>query len=113
MVTSRSNDASWRASALIFSGRANPEWTLSDANVERLIALWSSLAIDVASAPISALGYRGCALSDGTRRWRAFDGAATLSDGAQVETRRDAERAFERAILATAPRGTLPDAVSF
>jgi hypothetical protein len=114
MGTSNSSSASWRASALLYSGRPNPEWALTDGDAERLVALWSALLpARAAAAPESGLGYRGCVLRDGVRRWQAFDGVAILASAASVETRADANRVFELAILVTAPRGTIPESVLF
>ena len=113
MVTSSFNDAKWRASALLYSGRPNPEWPVLDADAERLAALWSALP---AAAPRNVeprLGYSGCTIFDGARRWHAFEGTAILTSGSNTEARADTNRAFERAILATAPSGTIPDSVRF
>jgi hypothetical protein len=98
---------------LLYSGRPNPEWALTDADAEHLVALWSALLPALANAPEPGLGYRGCVLRDGVRRWQAFDGVAILTSPASVETRADANRVFELAIFATAPRGTIPDSVLF
>jgi hypothetical protein len=113
MVTSRSNNGGWRASALLFSGRANPEWPVSDSDAARLTSIWSTLARVPASTLASRLGYFGCVLSNPTRRWHAFGGIAMMSSASDTETRNDSRRDFERAILATAPAGTIPDAIAF
>jgi hypothetical protein len=113
MATSSSSDALWRASALIFSGRANPQWAISDASAAQLVPVWSALPATHARATAPGLGYSGCVLLDGERRWHAFDGIAILTSAGRVEIRADANRAFEFAILATAPPGTIPDSVRF
>ena len=113
MATSSSYSASWLASALLYSGRPNPEWALTDADAEYLVALWSALLPALANAPEPGLGYRGCVLRGGGRRWHAFDGVAILTSAASVEMRADANRVFELAILASAPHGTIPESVLF
>jgi hypothetical protein len=106
----------WRAGALVYSGRPDP----NAQQVDGLMALWNRMAAASAwNEPPSRLGYRGCWLAapDG-RRWMAFDGAVACYAPRQrpggpserhpgpIEVRRDAGRAFERALLATAPAGT-------
>lgn len=113
MATSSSSEPRWRASALLYSGRPNPEWTVASDDAERIEALWFTLQPAYAHAPAPGLGYRGCVLRDGARRWLAFDGIAILTSAAIVEARADASRVFELSILATAPQGTIPDSVLF
>jgi len=111
---------SWRAGALVYSGRPDPTWAVDEGRANELLGLWHQLArgsewLD----PPARLGYRGCWLerSDGAR-WEARDGSvAQFGSGRQTresrpappgsrapdEVRRDAARAFERAVLASAP----------
>ena len=58
------------------------------------------------------VGYRGCWLRapDGTS-WVAANGLAAERAAGHDEVREDGERAFENAILATAPEGVLPPGV--
>lgn len=107
--------ADWTAGAMIFSGRPDPEWPLPADAVETLLALWQELKPrGRVPAPRAVLGYRGCWIRDPHGVcWRAFDGVVVREAprrGAS-ETRRDEKRAFERAVLATAPAGTLPPGV--
>jgi hypothetical protein len=107
--------APWRAGALLYSGRPDPTWIVPAQQVAALIAYWDELPPSRTwSEPPSRLGYRGCWLEapDG-RRWTGHDGLAVLfpprsrSARAQpTEARRDEQRTFERAVLATAPAGT-------
>jgi hypothetical protein len=111
MATSRSPDdpARWTAGVSIFSGRPDPEWLVSDAAADSLIALWQSLAPYRGAVPSPpALGYRGCFLTDGRRAWRAFGGVVTLRADGTSETRADQDRAFEKRLLGSAPDGLLP-----
>jgi len=111
MGTSRSNN--WRACALVFSGRPSPTWSLTGTDAQRLIGLWNALPATHDAAPDAPrLGYAGCMLEDGAgTEWRARDGVAVSTSGTSTETRADAGRKFERAILATAPNDVLPPAV--
>lgn len=86
---------------------------MTDADAERLIAVWSALQTMRPQTSGAGLGYRGCTISEGARRWHAFEGIAIMTSGAAAEIRADTSRVFERAILATAPAGTIPEAVRF
>ena len=108
MDTSRSAD--WLAQALAFSGRQDPTWVVPGSTVHKLLDLWASLPSrpDPGPGP-PPLGYRGCLLRapDG-RTWRSYGGTVTLSEANLEQVRDDADRRFERLLLATAPPGTLP-----
>jgi hypothetical protein len=108
MGTSGSSEA-WSATASIYSGRPDPEWTVPLDVAGRLASAWERLS-DVTRQPEPPrLGYRGCTLSapDG-RRWHAYGGVVVLSADALRQAREDVDRAFEKALLATAPAGALP-----
>ncbi|MGI9022691.1 MAG: hypothetical protein ACR2HV_05575 [Acidimicrobiales bacterium] len=108
MATSKSPD--WASEALVFSGRPNPTWGVPEPAARRLLSEWDGLATRPptrSAAP--ALGYRGCVLRGaGGREWRAFGGAVDLVGPDEVEGRADPGRAWERALLSTAPAGALP-----
>lgn len=107
MGTSRSGDPEgWAAGASVFSGRPDPRWSVSPELGERLAGLWDGLPAWTGQRPAPPpLGYRGCRLEapDG-RGWTAF-GQLVEKEG---EARRDAAQDFERALIASAPPGTLP-----
>lgn len=97
--------------ALVFSGRPDPEWRVPALAVRQLRTVWSTLAAGAAALPaVPPLGYRGvvmrCRSGDA---WHASHGvvAHTPSSGA-AEYRADPERTFERLLLSTAPAGVLP-----
>src|SRR5262245_21749479 len=103
MATSRSS--SWTAEARVFSGRPDPSWPVPDALADDLTALWVTLEPWQGPPPEAPqLGYRGVHLTDSVL-YEAYGGCVTCAGDA----RRDEERAFERAILASAPPGVLPD----
>ena len=75
-----------------------------------LYALWWVLGPWSGAPPAAPpLGYRGYVLHapDG-REWVAFGGAVTLTTSEGVDVRSDAERAFERRVLDSAPPNLLP-----
>jgi len=110
----------WQAGAWVYSGRPDPRWTVHAPEVVELTAVWNELpTLAEWNEPMPRLGYRGCWLeSPDGGRWIAHDRAiafyapradATPSHARRsgpTEVRRDDERAFERALLATAPAGT-------
>ena len=111
MDTSSSTDQpEWTAHARVYSGRPDPTWKVPAQTGEAVASSWVALpAWDGPPPPTPLLGYRGIALRapDG-RTWTAF-GRVVSHDGA---AREDAERAIERALIASAPPGLLPDFVS-
>ena len=110
MATSKSPEK-WTAGARIYSGRRDPTWEISQKVANKLVGLWDALPRSAkADTSTSRLGYRGVFLrGPGGREWQAFSAIASLKTGAGVEVRTDAERKFERTLLASAPSGLLPD----
>jgi hypothetical protein len=113
MVTSRSTEKrAWTAGVRIYSGRPDPVWDVSNVVAKKLVKIWDALVLadkKVQPAP-GHLGYRGCFLRDaGTREWDAFGGVVSLESAAGVEFRSDPVRQFETALIASAPKGRLPE----
>ena len=107
MATSKSPEHDWTVSVEVFSGRPNPSWSIEASVGRRLEREWTSLPrwTGRQSTP-PPLGYRGSRLAapDG-RVWLAFDGVVRFDD----EVRKDTGRSFERTIIDSAPKGTLPE----
>lgn len=110
MATSRSVERTvGRVKVLLYSGRPDPEWSVTAGEAAALLALWARLRADrVAKVPAPALGYRGCIVRMEPGDWQAFAGAVTHRAAQLEETRADPTRSFERATLATAPAGLVP-----
>jgi hypothetical protein len=111
MATSRStSESGWTAGAFVFSGRPDPTWPIPNEVAEELVAIWETLVPSDGAVPAPpALGYRGCTVRDPAgRTWTAFRELVTVSTHSGSEKRRDDDRRFERAVLASAPAGTLP-----
>jgi len=104
---SKSNDAAGAtATALLYSGRPDPTWRLSERQLRQLVQIWDALrpsSVPPLRAP--PLGYRGCVVRSKTRRhWTAYGGVvAYASANLPVELRVDDARQFESTVLATAP----------
>jgi len=87
-------------------------WDLRDAVARKLITIWDSLPMaDKKVEPaVGHLGYRGCILRDAAKReWEAFGGLVSLRTKSGVEVRADPVREFEKALIASAPKGRLPE----
>jgi len=111
MSGSPSRTQAWAAGAHLYSGRPDPTWPLSLVQAEKLIRIWEGLE-PIGEAPLAAtrIGYRGCFASDGTGRvWLVRDGVAIQTAPGSSTVRKDTAREFERAILASAPPGLLPE----
>jgi hypothetical protein len=103
----------WSAGARLYSGRVDPSWSVPAGQARALLATLQTLpASDRTQPRRRGLGYRGCWLRapDGSS-WIAADGLVAERSGAASAVRCDDQRAFERAVLATAPAGLLPDHV--
>jgi hypothetical protein len=101
-------------SALVYSGRPDPVWTITERQRAALVKWWDRL-VPTEARPRAAppLGYKGVSMVCASgMRWFAYGGVAVLTDAQGADDRRaDPARSFERALIATAPRGTVPFAL--
>ena len=100
-----------RASALLYSGRPDPEWSVDDEQLELLEHIWNELPSSRSAAPAAPpLGYRGLTLAcSSEKHWLAYGGVVTFKHGTRrPQHRRDEPRRFERALAGTAPPDVLP-----
>jgi hypothetical protein len=96
----------WTAGARLYSGREDPTWQVSEREAESILTRWNRLAPASCPPPEPPpLGYGGCWLRapDGREWWAGDEVMATEGDA-----RTDTRRKVERALLATAPAGTVP-----
>jgi hypothetical protein len=106
-------DEEWSAGARLYAGRVDPSWRVPADRARALLVLWASLPPSARSHPAGAgVGYRGCWLRapDGSS-WVVTGGLAAERSRSSTAVRRDEQRAFERALLETAPAGLLPAAL--
>lgn len=107
-----SSPEDWQASALVFSGRANPGWRIPPDAAARLVRLWDGLPPERPAPVPPVLGYAGVRLlSPGGQEWTAAQGRVVLREAGRETHRADPERTFERALLASAPAGAVPPAL--
>jgi len=116
MGTSRSGEKHdvWVAGAFVYSGRPNPTWSISKRVAKRLQELWESLPAfaEKRETQLGGLGYRGSFVREpGHREWMAFNGVVSLTTPAGVDVRKDPAREFEKTLLSSAPKGSLPEGV--
>ena len=87
-------------------------WDVRDGVAKKLVEVWDSLPVVDENAEPEAghLGYRGCFLRDAAKReWQAFGGVVSLRSKSLVEVRSDPVRKFEKSLIASAPKGVLPE----
>ena len=86
----------------VYSGRPNPEWSLSTTDDQRFADLLSKAPAARSSELASPLGYRGFIVMDrsGTTT-RVLDGVIEVSDDQGVVYRTDPDRELERWLLGT------------
>jgi hypothetical protein len=104
----------YTAGVLVFSGRPNPEWKLSEEKFTTILSLFDSLeSITGSFQSESILGYSGCYVksSDGALQFNVYNGKAELTFGANKRLKADKERTLEKEIIGTAPGGTIPKGV--
>jgi hypothetical protein len=89
---------------MLYSGRPDPEWEVGAHLAER----WNDLPPLTGDPPAPPpLGYRGVTLTGPQgERYEAYGGAVVRD---RRERRADPGRAFERAVLDSAPPGLLPE----
>lgn len=100
-----------RATALVYSGRPDPEWTVDNEKLETLEHIWNELPPSTSASPAAPpLGYRGLTLvCSSDKCWLAYGGIVTFKHGTRSpQHRRDEGRRFERALAKTAPPDVLP-----
>lgn len=116
MGTSKSSEKhhAWVAGAFVYSGRADPTWSISKWLAKKLQKLWESLPAsrEKWEARPGGLGYRGSFVrGPGHREWVAFKGLVSLTTPAGMEVRRDLAGKFEETLFSSAPKGLLPEGV--
>ena len=99
------------ATLLIYSGRPDPQWLVGAAELEDLRRRYAGLPLTRATpATPPPLGYRGCCLRSADAEWVAYGAVVTCKlESGSVEHRSDPGRQLERALLATAPVGVVPE----
>ena len=88
----------------VFSGRQNPEWHLSLTDTKTFLQLWEQAeAMDEAAEHESRLGYSGCTVHIGNKRWEVYRDIASLYEGNTIISKRDKGNMIEHLLLKQAP----------
>lgn len=95
-------DGPVRVTLGLYSGRADPEWTLTDAEAAALDAALAALSGAVGRPPVGGLGYRGFTIERPDGTVIAFDGAVAPPGDGDRAYRADPARTIERLLLETA-----------
>lgn len=104
MGISRSNKKKWRCRLLIFSGRPDPQWPVSDEQAEGWLNSMVQAPQEKVDVPdASALGYRGVVLYRGNDYYYLFDGHIRYLENEKSVIKADAGRTLENIMLQTAP----------
>ena len=100
------DNITWKATALLYSGRQNPEWLLTTAEQQRWMELWQAAVLnETAIKPSPVLGYTGCTLQFEERsHWLLFNGCVSLYEDGDVVAKKDHDRTMELFLLSTAPQ---------
>jgi hypothetical protein len=100
-----------RATAHVFSGRGDPEWSVHERQLESLRRIWTQLPLSPSAPPAAPpLGYRRLTLEcPSGESWFAYGGVVTLTRATgPTQHRRDTDRRFEYALADTAPPHVFP-----
>jgi hypothetical protein len=105
-----SKSSKYTAGVSVFSGRPDPIWAVGEEVAGKLLTVFEDLhSYEGAAVSAPPLGYRGAFLRDDAgNEWFAYRGVVTLTSSQSSELRTDADRAFERALLASIPEGLIP-----
>jgi hypothetical protein len=95
----------WKATAMLFSGRQNPEWKLTAAQQKNWMLLWKhALLSDTEVESASKLGYSGCKLQYNEHsHWQLHNGCVSFFEKDTVFSKKDEGRQMELFLLNTAP----------
>jgi hypothetical protein len=92
--------------ALLFSGRKNPSWTLPVALADKVMTFFADAPVAGQDSPVaSILGYRGVQYILGDKTWHAFEGRIWFSINEEtIIVKTDPDRQFEKSLLEPAPK---------
>jgi hypothetical protein len=99
------DDTKWKVSALLFSGRQNPQWELTVSEQKNWIKLWKQATVSSTEVNyVSKLGYTGCRLQCNEHsHWQLYNGCVSFYQAEKIISKKDEERKMELFLLSTAP----------
>lgn len=109
-----SKKAEWLCKAKLDFEEKQPVWKIEKTRATKLLEIWNSLktTLDSKHSKSAYLGYGGTYIkSSDNSEWHIYNHTVTLRNNSTLEIRIDKNRYFEKAILKTAPKGIIPDAL--
>lgn len=96
----------------IYSGRADPTWTLTPGEAAGLEAVLARLPVVTETPPTGGLGYHGFTISSPARTLVAFGGAIAAPGQGPRAVKPDPTRSVERYLLETSRSRVTPEEYS-
>jgi hypothetical protein len=104
MPTNKLNRKKWQCRLLIYSGRPDPQWPITESAVEEWLKICHNAPLAHDMVPeAAALGYRGVIFHRGNDYYYIFDGHIRYMEKELSILKQDAGRQLEKKILETAP----------
>lgn len=88
----------------IFSGRADPTWTLSALEAKEFNKILASLPSQAKLEMFEGLGYRGFGVKTGANLYQVYNGVVRSGDGNDALYYNDAGKKLEQFLLATSQK---------
>ena len=98
----------WQVIALIYSGKADPQWQLTKEQAGHFIDLWNQAADSNSEVVIpSILGFKGIRLLSKGKQCLIYNGVITCVEQEVKSSKTDDGKTIEKFLLNTAPEKTL------
>ena len=95
----------WTVIALIYSGRPDPRWDLSEEQTDQFLSLWRQASNSETEVTIpSVAGYKGIRMLSPGKQFLIYNGSMTVIENQFRISKRDNQRSIERFLLNTAPQ---------
>ena len=94
----------WTVIALIYSGRPDPRWDLSEEQRDHFLSMWrqagnSETEVTIPSVP----GYKGIRMLSPGKQFLIYNGTMTMIENQFRISKKDGQRSIEKFLLNTAP----------
>jgi hypothetical protein len=98
----------WKVIALIYSGKADPQWQLTKEQADHFIDLWNQAPGSGSEVVIpSLLGFKGIRLLSEKKQYLIYKGVITCLEQGMKSSKTDEGKNIEKFLLSTAPEQTL------
>lgn len=103
------NNHTITATVCVFSGRRNPQWTITAAAYHQLLLAVEALPATAPQEQEGLLGYSGIIITGGEKKIFAFNGAITVTSESGAKGYADKTHTVENSLLHTCPPATLEE----